>query len=1042
MRKKRILELAACCILLFAALLLPRVPAEAVSDSASNIFDISEGYITVSATGSAIQVNYGASLSKEVAAGEEITITGITNANRVIVSGVTANITLASVDIRLSGGDASAFELVNGANVTLTLEDGTSNVLKGVGFGTGLRVPAGQIIMIQGTGTLSAIGGSNFPSGGCGIGGKSWDPAGTISISGGTVIATGGLGGAGIGGGDGGIGGIINISGGTVIATGGDGGAGIGGGNGCTGGTISISGGTVTATGNHAAGIGGGCNAAGGTITISATAIVKVASNNNGTKPAIDAASGHLESGSTAYILSVTETAIQSSGTNIGIYQTTPYSLCTSFTPTMNYYSFAVSVPTAGTYYLKLGDGLQKNASGVGYVISTTGITSFSSAAADDASKVAVDKAALTDSVIKGSNADLSHVTGALAALPTTGMMNGSTITWSSSLPSVLSSDGQIVVRPAYGLGNEVVTLTASISKGAVTESKIFTIIVLADTVDPDLVKVAADKAALIDSVIQGSNADLTHVTGALAALPTTGSVFGSTITWSSSLPSVLSSDGQTVVRPAYGAGNAVVTLTASISKGAVTDSKIFTITVLADTIDPDLAKVAADRAALTDSVIKGSNADLSHVTGALAALPTTGLVFESTITWSSSLPSVLSSDGQTVGRPAYGAGNASVTLTASISKGAVTDTKGFTITVLADTVAPAAAFIPVTTTAEETVSTSKVTLSQDAEHNHLITIQFTAKQLNSDGAIMIPIPIDIIKGLIAEEKGNDIIISLVLPEEKENKEGNETEYHFNLAAEIQQLINESKKALIVRVVDGTGNELYQWTFDERTKSNENKAEDVMISLQVVKLADYEKLNEALNQEKINGFMISFDQNSNLSTQAGVKIYVGNETEGFAPGHKIYVYHYNRQTGKLETLPYSSGYTIDENGYLTLKVIDASDYIVLSSPAPSTLVTSLRKQIRVSMRKGVISFDLAEKSNVIITLPVTLERVEDLQEDTNPSGAIGALTITYSSNNEKVAVIDDHGIVKAVGKGKALITVKIKLYSGKTIVVKKKIRVL
>jgi hypothetical protein len=54
-----------------------------------------------------------------------------------------------------------------------------------------------------------------------------------ITVSGGTVTATGGTLGAGIGGGSGGFG-VITVSGGTVTATGVDGGAGIGGGSGGT----------------------------------------------------------------------------------------------------------------------------------------------------------------------------------------------------------------------------------------------------------------------------------------------------------------------------------------------------------------------------------------------------------------------------------------------------------------------------------------------------------------------------------------------------------------------------------------------------------------------------------------------------------------------------------------------------------------------------------------------------------------------------------------------------------------------------------------
>jgi hypothetical protein len=90
------------------------------------------------------------------------------------------------------------------------------------------------------TGSLEAVGGKY----GAGIGSgysypySGYNDAGTISIAGGTVTATGGEQSAGIGGSDYGAGGTIAISGGTVTATGGSDGAGIGGGRSGEGGTI------------------------------------------------------------------------------------------------------------------------------------------------------------------------------------------------------------------------------------------------------------------------------------------------------------------------------------------------------------------------------------------------------------------------------------------------------------------------------------------------------------------------------------------------------------------------------------------------------------------------------------------------------------------------------------------------------------------------------------------------------------------------------------------------------------------------------------
>ena len=122
---------------------------------------------------------------------------------------------------------------------------------------------------------MTASGGDNWDDCGAGIGGGNGGGGKNITITGGTVNATGGYGGgAGIGGGaEGGGGNNITIKGGTVTATGGgyrgNSGAGIGGGSSGSGENITINDGKVTATGgSYAAGIGGGENGNGEDITI------------------------------------------------------------------------------------------------------------------------------------------------------------------------------------------------------------------------------------------------------------------------------------------------------------------------------------------------------------------------------------------------------------------------------------------------------------------------------------------------------------------------------------------------------------------------------------------------------------------------------------------------------------------------------------------------------------------------------------------------------------------------------------------------------
>jgi len=84
-------------------------------------------------------------------------------------------------------------------------------------------------------------------------------------------------------------------------------------------------------------------------------------------------------------------------------------------------------------------------------------------------------------------------------------------------------------------------------------------------------------KDSLVWDVIKGGNALQNTVTGNLT-LPTVGAA-GTTIQWQSSNTAAIAANG-TVVRPEYSAGDAAVTLTATISRGGEIDTVIFNLTV------------------------------------------------------------------------------------------------------------------------------------------------------------------------------------------------------------------------------------------------------------------------------------------------------------------------------------------------------------------------------------------------------------------------------------------------------------------------------
>jgi len=175
------------------------------------------------------------------------------------------------------------------------------------------------------------------------------------------------------------------------------------------------------------------------------------------------------------------------------------------------------------------------------------------------------------------------------------------------------------------------------------------------------------DANRLADDVSALDLGDLSAVTGNIA-LPTSGA-YGSTITWSSSDPSVISSTG-VVTRPGALAGPADVTLTATLTRGSGSETKTFAATVLPE--EDDQAKADAAAAAL----------ELVHaddVRGHLT-LPTSGL-HGSSVSWASSSPDIVSTDG-IVNRPEPGAGDTTVTMTATVTAGTAWATRAIELTV------------------------------------------------------------------------------------------------------------------------------------------------------------------------------------------------------------------------------------------------------------------------------------------------------------------------------------------------------------------------
>lgn len=257
----------------------------------------------------------------------------------------------------------------------------------------------------------------------------------------------------------------------------------------------------------------------------------------------------------------------------------------------------------------------------------------------------------------------------------------------------------------------------------------------------------------------------------------------------------------------------------------------------------------------------------------------------------------------------------------------------------------------------------------------------------------------------------------------------------INLAANILKAAANTGKDIQVSVKDETGKELYSWSFSgTELAGSKNGIIPVDLAVNVTKIAENRALSNILKQNKENltgGLILNFGHKGVLPAQARIKIFVGDrlqkDTKGNYKTEKLYLYHFNEKTGKLESLPYNT-YQTDKNGYIDIDLLHCSDYAALPEKADSGIVTKLIDQVTVKVNKINLSLKEKKTSKLTIDLPETLQIVPSLSSKTN-SSAIGAVTVTYTSSDKSIVKVDKNGKITAAGTGTAYIFGHIKLFN-------------
>lgn len=377
--------------------------------------------------------------------------------------------------------------------------------------------------------------------------------------------------------------------------------------------------------------------------------------------------------------------------------------------------------------------------------------------------------------------------------------------------------------------------------------------------------------------------------------------------------------------------------------------------------------------------------------------------------------------------------------------------TKNYRITIIRDRIiTPEQPAVPEHPTVPEipAVTTEKTVLGSGQEAVELtyrsavekskIKIDISMKADNAtDISDIIPVVTESLMKKLKDSKITDIDIELQLPDG--------IQADIELPSDLLKIAAESKKNINISVKDKNNREMYSWNFsgDDLKNSKQDMAQ-INLALRVSP-ADKELLKKLYGEDKAPSkansvLLVDFAHDGMLASQAGVRIYVGDILNA-NPEDRIFLYHLNEETGKLEALPYGSDYKVDKDGYITVNIVHCSDYVVMTEKANAIQVTSLLNQIKVTPSKKTLYIGGNDsKTEISVNLPGTLEVVKSLKDSTAGS-AIGGVTVKYTSSNKKVVTVNSTGKVTATGTGTATISTAVTLYSGEVKVFKSVITV-
>lgn len=249
----------------------------------------------------------------------------------------------------------------------------------------------------------------------------------------------------------------------------------------------------------------------------------------------------------------------------------------------------------------------------------------------------------------------------------------------------------------------------------------------------------------------------------------------------------------------------------------------------------------------------------------------------------------------------------------------------------------------------------------------------------------------------------------------------------------------ESDRKLVVKLVNSNPQESYTLTIPQ--SELKKMGNGINVTVKPKKISDMgssqkKNIKNILSSNGVkteNSYTVSIDTNG---VKAGVKVTTAVLPSSIKAGSNVYVYCYNKNTGKLEEIPNSKRKVLAD-GTAGIEGYGSNDYVVTNKELSGKNVVTLLDKTKVSFNKTTVK--QGGKIKINIALPSGLAIKQNLKD--NVSYATQAAVVTYKSSGNSVAKVSKDGTIQAKGKGKVKITVKIKLAGGKTKTINKNITV-